>query len=192
MAALGLPVFVKPARLGSSVGIVRVAAADELEAALEEAFRHDPRAIVEAAAPGLEVECSVLGHTTAAQASRAGEIVVLRSASPGGWYDYEAKYTPGGMELVVPARISAAATERVRSLAVAGVPPRRLQRAGARGLLRRRRGRVAQRAQHDAGLHADERLRQALGRLGHAVPDLCDRLVTIARERHARERRYRF
>ena len=57
VSALGLPVFVKPARLGSSVGIVRVAEASELPAALEQAFRHDPRAIVEAAAPGLEIEC---------------------------------------------------------------------------------------------------------------------------------------
>ena len=63
VAALGLPVFVKPARLGSSVGIVRVAEAGELPAALEQAFRHDPRVIVEAAAPGLEIECSVLGPT---------------------------------------------------------------------------------------------------------------------------------
>ncbi|HEU4702785.1 MAG TPA: D-alanine--D-alanine ligase, partial [Conexibacter sp.] len=117
LAALGLPVFVKPARLGSSVGIVRVAAADELAAALATAFAHDPLVIVEAAASGLEVECAVLGNDDP-DASTPGEIVLAgAAAADGGWYDYEAKYTPGGMELIVPARIPAALAERVRALA---------------------------------------------------------------------------
>jgi D-alanine-D-alanine ligase len=115
LAPLGLPVFVKPARLGSSVGIVRVAAAEELAAALETAFAHDPLAIVEAAATGLEIECAVLGNDTPI-ASQPGEI--LLAAGEGAWYDYEAKYTPGGMELIVPARISPAARAAVRELAV--------------------------------------------------------------------------
>ena len=112
--ALGLPVFVKPARLGSSVGIVRVVAAGELADALETAFAHDPLVIVEAAASGLEIECAVLGDDEPS-ASEAGEIVLESDA---GWYDYEAKYTPGGMELVVPARIPAELADRVRTLAV--------------------------------------------------------------------------
>jgi D-alanine-D-alanine ligase len=115
IAALGLPVFVKPARLGSSVGIGRVAADDELPGALEAAFEHDPLAIVEAAAPGIEVECSVIGHGEPV-ASQPGEI--LLAAGESGWYDYEAKYTPGGMQLIVPARISDRARQRVRELAV--------------------------------------------------------------------------
>jgi D-alanine-D-alanine ligase len=110
--ALGLPVFVKPARLGSSVGIVKVTEADALDEALEQAFAHDELAIVEAMAHGLEVECSVLGNEEPL-ASEPGEITY-----DGDWYDYEAKYTPGGMELVVPARISAVARGRVRELAV--------------------------------------------------------------------------
>ncbi|MCU1451246.1 MAG: D-alanine--D-alanine ligase [Acidimicrobiales bacterium] len=110
--ALGLPVFVKPARLGSSVGIVKVTRAEELDAALEQAFSHDPLVIVEAMATGVEVECSVLGNDDPI-ASQPGEITYDAD-----WYDYEAKYTPGGMELVVPARISDAARERVRELAV--------------------------------------------------------------------------
>jgi D-alanine-D-alanine ligase len=113
--ALGLPVFVKPARLGSSVGIARVVAADELPDALESAFEHDPLAIVEAAAIGLEIECSVIGHDHPV-ASQPGQI--LLAAGESGWYDYEAKYTPGGMQLIVPARISEAAREQVRELAV--------------------------------------------------------------------------
>lgn len=118
LAALGLPVFVKPARLGSSVGIVRVVSADALADALETAFAHDPLVIVEAAASGLEIECAVLGND-APLASTPGEIVLAgAAAADGGWYDYEAKYTPGGMELVVPARVPEGVASRVRELAV--------------------------------------------------------------------------
>ncbi len=122
IATLGLPVFVKPAHLGSSVGIVRVTDPVLLAEALEQAYAHDELAIVEAMAPGIEVECGVLGLRAAerataegspALASEPGEIVF-----PGEFYDYEAKYTPGGMELVVPARISATARARVQELAV--------------------------------------------------------------------------
>jgi D-alanine-D-alanine ligase len=126
--ALGLPVFVKPARLGSSVGIVKVERAEEMDAALEQAFAHDPLVIVEALATGLEVECSVLGNAQA-QASEPGEIVLAPNES--GWYDYEAKYTPGGMQLQVPARISPAARDRVRALAV-----ETFTRVGCSGLAR--------------------------------------------------------
>jgi D-alanine-D-alanine ligase len=114
VAKLGLPVFVKPARLGSSVGIARVAAADELDQALRTAFEHDALAIVEAFAQGREIECSVIGNDDAL-ASEPGEI--LLAAGEGGWYDYEAKYSPGGMQLVVPARVSDAARARIRALA---------------------------------------------------------------------------
>jgi D-alanine-D-alanine ligase len=115
LSVLGLPVWVKPARLGSSVGIVPVASADELPAALENAFTHDALAIVEASAAGLEVECSVMGNREPI-ASQPGEISLTAGGS--GWYDYEAKYSPGGMQLIVPARISDRARERVRSLAI--------------------------------------------------------------------------
>jgi D-alanine-D-alanine ligase len=121
IAKLGLPVFVKPAHLGSSVGIVRVAEPALVADSLEQAYAHDELAIVEAMAVGTEVECGVLGlplaeragHGAPALASEPGEIVLA-----GEWYDYEAKYTPGGMELVVPARISDTARARVRDLAV--------------------------------------------------------------------------
>jgi D-alanine-D-alanine ligase len=110
-ARLGTPAFVKPARLGSSVGISKVASPGELDLALDQAFAHDPHVIVEAASAGLEVECSVLGNGRP-EASEPGEIVAHAD-----WYDYEAKYTEGGMELVVPARVGDAARERVRALA---------------------------------------------------------------------------
>jgi len=114
LAALGTPAFVKPARLGSSVGIARVntAPAQEMGAALAAAFEHDPLVIVEAFSSGLEVECSVLGNSEPA-VSQPGEIVLTGSD----WYDYEAKYTPGGMELVVPARIPEPVAAEVRRIA---------------------------------------------------------------------------
>jgi len=184
--ALGVPVFVKPARLGSSVGIVKVSDPELLGAALDEAFAHDPRVIVEAMATGLEVECSVMG-TTAPEASEPGEIIVR-----GEWYDYEAKYTPGGMELVVPARIPASARRRVREL---GVEAFRL--ADCSGM-----------ARVDFFVDGDRVLLNELntipgftetsvfGRLFEAsgVPyaELLDRLIRYALERYERERAYRF
>ncbi len=114
---LGWPVFVKPARLGSSVGISRVTGPEGMEAALEAAFAHDPYVIVEALGRGLEIECAVLGNGADAQCSEPGEIS-LPGAGPDDWYDYERKYTEGGMELVLPATISAAARDRVRALAL--------------------------------------------------------------------------
>jgi len=126
---LRLPVFVKPARLGSSVGIVRVTEAAELPDALEAAYAHDPRVIVEAMATGLEVECSVAGDDPP-QASEPGEIV-LADREAGGWYDFQAKYTPGGMELVVPARVPPEVASRVRELALVAFAA-----SGASGLAR--------------------------------------------------------
>ena len=109
---LGLPVFVKPARLGSSVGISKVTDPDGLEPAVAAAFAHDPLVIVEAMAEGREIECSVLGNEDPA-ASEPGEIIISAD-----WYDYEAKYTPGAMELRVPAPLDPPVRERVRALAV--------------------------------------------------------------------------
>jgi D-alanine-D-alanine ligase len=128
IAGLGLPIFVKPAHLGSSVGIAKVADASQLGEALDRAFAHDPLVIVEAMAHGMEVECAVLGvidkegrsspacgrlRHPLGLASVPGEIVFAEE-----WYDYAAKYRDGGMQLVVPARISAAASARVRELAL--------------------------------------------------------------------------
>ena len=86
-AGFGKPVWVKPARLGSSVGIAPATGEEELDRAVEQAVRHDPRVIIEAPAPGKEVECSLLGNEDPV-ASPPGEIVIKASD----WYDYEAKY----------------------------------------------------------------------------------------------------
>jgi D-alanine-D-alanine ligase len=109
----GFPVFVKPARLGSSVGISKAHDEEELRAAVELAFRHDEKVLVEEFVSGTEVEVGVLGNREPF-ASLVGEIVVTHKE----WYDYEAKYDEGEMTLVVPAGITPEQTERVQQLAV--------------------------------------------------------------------------
>ncbi len=188
LGELGLPVFVKPARLGSSVGIARVGGADELRGALERAFEHDPLVIVEAAAGGLEVECSVIGNGEPI-ASQPGEIML--AAGESGWYDYEAKYTPGGMELIVPARVPERVRERVRELAV-----RSFLVSGCCGL-----------ARVDFFVNGEEVLVNELNTIpgftetsvygslfaasGIPYPELLDRLVWLGIERHEAERGHR-
>jgi len=108
-----LPLFVKPVSLGSSVGVSRVAAAGELAAAIDAAAQFDYKVMVEAAALGCrEVEVAILGNEAAA-ASVPGEIVPA-----GAFYDYDAKYRDSSSQLIIPARLSASATARVRELAL--------------------------------------------------------------------------
>jgi D-alanine-D-alanine ligase len=183
-----LPAFVKPARLGSSVGISKATGPGELEDSLRLAFEHDPVVVIEKMAEGLEVECSVLGNSEP-EASVPGEIVVTK----GDWYDYEAKYGDGGMELVVPARIPDEALERVRGLAVQVF--RAVDGAGL--------ARVDFFAEPDGQVYVNElntlpgftatsvyaKLFDASG-----VPygELLERLLALALERHEREGSYRF
>ena len=107
------PVFVKPARLGSSVGISKAHDHDELEAAVALAFRHDEKVLVEEYVDGIEIEVGVLGNRDPV-ASPPGEIRVAGRE----WYDYEAKYEEGQMELVLPARISEQQRAQARKLAL--------------------------------------------------------------------------
>jgi D-alanine-D-alanine ligase len=93
----GFPVFVKPARLGSSVGITKAHDADELRAGVELAFRHDEKILIEEFVDGIEVEVGVLGNRDPV-ASLPGQIVPLGHE----WYDYSSKYDEGGMKLVIP------------------------------------------------------------------------------------------
>jgi len=108
----GYPVFVKPARLGSSVGISKARSAEELTDAVALARRHDDKVLVERFQSGIEVEVGVLGNRDPV-ASAVGEIVAHAD-----WYDFDAKYAAGGMELIVPARLPAETADRVRELAV--------------------------------------------------------------------------
>jgi D-alanine-D-alanine ligase len=186
--SFGLPLWVKPSRLGSSVGITKVTSPERgLDEAIELAARHDPRVIVEASADGREVECSVLGNESP-ETSLPGEIVAHAD-----WYDYKAKYSEGGMELVVPAPLSEATLARVRELAA-----RVFSLAGCSGLARC----------DFFVLEGDEVLVNEINTIpgftetsvysklfeasGIAYPDLCDRLVQLAVERHQRARSYEF
>jgi D-alanine-D-alanine ligase len=110
----GYPVFVKPARLGSSVGITKAHDEAELVAAVALARRHDEKVLVEELLTGTEVECGVLGNLRPAPiASVVGEIVPHAE-----WYDYAAKYEAGGSDIVVPARLPDDVAARVQELAV--------------------------------------------------------------------------
>ncbi len=188
LRSLTPPLFVKPARLGSSVGISKVWSEEELDAALAHAFEHDPIALVERLVDGMEVECSVLGHSDPI-ASRPGEIVLQRGE---GWYDYEAKYESGGMELLVPARLPEETLETVRRLAVEtfGI-------VGASGM-----------ARVDFFVEGDQVLVNELNTIpgftstsvyaklleadGIPYAELLNRLVGMALERHAEQRKYRY
>jgi D-alanine-D-alanine ligase len=184
---LGFPVFVKPARLGSSVGISKVSSEEELGPALDAAFEHDPRVIVEAMSEGLEVECSVIGNGEP-EASQPGEIVAHAD-----WYDYEAKYTPGGMELVFPARIDPAVRERVRELAC-----ETFVRAGCAGLARvdffvEDGDRVLVNELNTMpGFTQTSVFPKLFEQSGLPYPQLLDRLVQLALERYNDERSYSY
>ena len=190
LARLGLPVFVKPARLGSSVGISKVSLAADLPRALAAAFDHDPLVIVEAMATGIEVECSLVGDL-APEASEPGEIVVEAE-----WYDYEAKYRPGGMELVVPARLPATVRGEVRALAVEV-----FRRVGCSGMARcdffveDPTGEVrvlVNELNTIPGFTETSVYARLFEASGLAYPELLDRLLTVALARRERDRAYRF
>ncbi|WP_423816872.1 D-alanine--D-alanine ligase family protein [Rothia nasimurium] len=117
--SLGFPVFVKPARAGSSFGITKVDSADQLDAAIAEAHRFDPKLVIEAGIVGREIECAVLdGHRSELpRASYPGEIVVVDEEH--GFYDFEAKYvSKTSAETRCPADLPAEVSDRMRQLAV--------------------------------------------------------------------------
>jgi len=111
-AEIGYPCFVKPSNLGSSLGISKVKAPEDLAAAVAEAARYDRKLLVERAAAGREIEVSVLGNDHP-EASVPGEVIPGKE-----WYDYEAKYTPGLTRLVIPAPLPDHLAEAFRRLAV--------------------------------------------------------------------------
>ena len=187
-AAMGRPLWVKPSRLGSSVGITRVTGSEEeLDAAVAEAARFDPRVIVEAHCEGREIECSVIGNTEP-EVSVPGEIVANAE-----WYDYEAKYTEGGMQLRAPADLDPETTARIRGLAAF------VYRAvDNRGLARcdffvRDDGEVLVNEINTIPGFTET---SVFGKLfeagGLGYPQLCDRLVQLAIERHREERSHTY
>ncbi len=184
---MGSPLWVKPSRLGSSVGISRVEALADLDAAVELARRHDPRVIVEAHSAGREVECSLLGNKQV-EASSPGQV-----AAHGEWYDYETKYREGGMELVVPAPLTPEALEHLRELAL-----RAFELGGCAGLARcdffvEGDGAVLVNELNTMPGFTETSVYAKLWEAsGLAYPDLCDRLVQLALERHRRARSHKF
>lgn len=115
IAELGLPLFVKPCRAGSSIGITKVKDLTELDAAIDEARRHDPKVIVEAMLEGREIECAVLEFEDGPRASVPAEVLV-----GGGFdfYSFEAKYIDSS-DVQIPARLTEAETAEIRRQAVA-------------------------------------------------------------------------
>jgi D-alanine-D-alanine ligase len=195
ISKLGLPVFVKPAHQGSSVGIVKVAQVERMQEALNGAFAHDPLVIVEAMAKGIEVECGVLdtplSQRTAGEergiASEPGEIVF-----PGDWYDFRAKYTAGGMELRVPARISPTAGERVKELAL-----RAFIHAGCDGLARvdffvDGELVLVNELNTMPGFTPTSVYARLMDASGVSYPELIDRLCRLGVERHLQRQSYRY
>ena len=129
---LRLPVFVKPARAGSSLGVTRVDDLADLERAVEDAQVHDPKVLVEEGVDGREIECAVLGGRAGGppRASVPGEIVVDHTARD--FYDFEAKYVEDDTaRLDIPADVPAAVSERVRELALLA-----FESVGAEGIAR--------------------------------------------------------
>jgi D-alanine-D-alanine ligase len=112
---LGLPVFVKPARAGSSVGITKVKQWADYAAAVAAAFEHDDKVLVEAAVTGREIECGVLeGPDGSPMASLPAEIRLVRGHD---WYDFEAKYLDDACEFDIPAELPEPVLDRIRALA---------------------------------------------------------------------------
>jgi D-alanine-D-alanine ligase len=182
-----LPQFVKPARLGSSFGISKVTREEELTSALDAAFAHDPCVLVEAAAVGLEIECSVIGNDEPL-VSEPGQVVSKRE-----WYDYESKYTEGGMELFVPAPISEVQRERVRRLAADAFVASSCSGLARVDFFLTNEGQVLVNELNTipgfTSMSVFARLFEASG-IGYV--ELLDRLLRYAMERYERDRAYRY
>jgi D-alanine-D-alanine ligase len=175
------PVFVKPARLGSSVGISKVHGEEELGPAIALARRHDDKVLIEEFVSGTEVECGVLGNRDPV-ASLVGEIVAHAE-----WYDYSAKYDEGGMDLVIPARISSDETERVRSLAVESFVATECEGMARIDFFVRPDGEVVVNEINTIpGFTATSVYAKLFEASGIPYPELLDRLIDLALERHER------
>jgi D-alanine-D-alanine ligase len=186
-SALGWPVFVKPANLGSSVGISKVHGPEELADALELAYRHDEKALVEEFVAGRELECGVLGNERPV-ASAVGEILTAAE-----WYDYSAKYDVGGSDLDVPADIPVPVAERVRELALASFRALELSGMARVDFFWSSAGDVlVNEVNTIPGFTATSYYARLFAASGIAYPDVLRRLVELGLERHERRARYRY
>jgi D-alanine-D-alanine ligase len=182
---LAYPVFTKPARLGSSIGISKVKTPDGLAAGLADAFAHDTKALVEQGVVARELECGVLGND-APEASVVGEVV------PGHeFYDFEAKYLDESLKLEIPAPVPGAVRDRVRELSL-----RAFQALDCEGFARvdffyeEATGRVLLNEVNTIpGFTPKSMFPMLWAASGLSYPDLVARLVDLAVERHAARRR---
>jgi D-alanine-D-alanine ligase len=185
---IGYPLFVKPANLGSSVGISRVAQARKLAAALDLAAEYDRKILVEKAVDAREIECSVLGNDRP-QASVPGEVIPINE-----FYDYEAKYIKEGSELIIPAKLTPRQTKQVREFSV-----RAFQAIDGAGMARvdflldRRTGRVfVNEINTIPGFTPISMYPKMWEASGIPYPKLVDRLIELACERQQEKSRTRF
>jgi D-alanine-D-alanine ligase len=187
----GFPVFVKPARLGSSVGISKAHDEEELAAAVELAFGHDEKVLVEEFVDGVEVECGVLGNERPV-ASLPGEIV-SHGFSGADWYDFSAKYDEGGMDLVIPPELEQETIERVQELAVRAFVAGECEGMARVDFFVTRDGEVLLNELNTIpGFTATSVYAALFEASGVPYPELVDRLVQLALERHERRSRLRF
>lgn len=180
-ATLGYPCFVKPANLGSSVGIAKVRSRSELEAALDNAASYDRRIIVEAGVVAREVECAVLGNDQP-QASVVGEI-----SFESDFYDYETKYTAGLADLLIPAQLPDSVMRQIQDMALqafAAVDAAGLARVDffyveATGEI------LINEINTFPGFTATSMYPQLWAKSGIPFTELVDRLIQLALERHS-------
>ncbi len=182
------PLFVKPANLGSSVGVSKVHHSRELRPALELAARYDRKVLVERGLDARELECSVLGNDEP-EASVPGEIIPVHE-----FYDYAAKYLDEGSELVIPAKINSAQARRVRELAVAAF--RAVDCSGMARvdfLLERQTGKIyVNEINTIPGFTSISMFPKLWEASGLPYPKLIDRLIELALERDREKQRTRF
>jgi D-alanine-D-alanine ligase len=184
----GFPVVVKPARLGSSVGISIPKTPEEFSRALDLAFEHDEKVLVEEYCAGVEVECSVLGNEEPI-ASIPGEIVPLVSE----WYDYKAKYEEGGMDLLVPPRLDQATIARVQELAVAAFVASDCEGMARVDFFVSENGQVLVNELNTIpGFTSTSVYAKLFEASGISYRELLDRLVELALERRDRHERLKF
>jgi D-alanine-D-alanine ligase len=185
---LGFPVFVKPAHLGSSVGISKAKSAGTLPSSVEEALQFDRKIVVEAAVPNpREIECAVLGNDEP-QASVPGEVIPSRE-----FYDYEAKYLDDGSRVVIPAPLDQSQTDEIRRLSIeafravdgAGMSRVDFLLAGDTGEI------FLNEVNTIPGFTTISMYPKLWEASGVAYSELLDRLIALALERHADKQRLR-
>ena len=185
---LGYPVFVKPANLGSSVGISKAKSAGELETAMELALQFDRKVVIEAAIPkAREIECAVLGNDDP-EASIPGEIVPSRE-----FYDYEAKYLDEGSKALIPAPLTASQVAEVQRLSIAAF--RAVDGAGMARVDFLIAGDTGQMYVNEVntipGFTTISMYPKMWEASGVSYSELVDRLITLALERHAEKQQLR-